>query len=191
MSLALTFSSCQGARAGPRAPEQRGGRLLCALSVFSEGENWLKGCQRTWKHTSIRAHAHTQAARSRFFSLLSAALPVRTECLKWFGGKKKKRTRTHTRAALITRVFLPVFVVLGLQKHEGGEQSPRSNTGVRTSDLTKENGPQWETVRVLALQREQRERTRPDALFVKWQLQKKKFTRLPFAAWKSTRSRRS
>lgn len=38
-----------------------GGRLLCALSVFTEGENWLKGCQRTWKHTSIRTHTPTSS----------------------------------------------------------------------------------------------------------------------------------
>lgn len=134
MSLALTFSSCQGARAGPRAPEQRGGRLLCALSVFSEGENWLKGCQRTWKHTSIRAHTHTCGKKQILLSALGCtAGKNRVFEMVWW--KKKKRTRTHTRAALITRVFLPVFVVLGLQKHEGGEQSPRSNTmelGLRT-----------------------------------------------------------
>lgn len=47
-----------------------GGRLLCALSVFSEGENWLKGCRRTWKHTSIRTHTHTseQCFRSQLRS---------------------------------------------------------------------------------------------------------------------------
>lgn len=62
-----------------------GGRLLCALSVFSEGENWLKGCQRTWKHTSIHTHihryTHTHTHRRAVF-LLSAALAVRTKCLK-------------------------------------------------------------------------------------------------------------
>lgn len=46
-----------------------GGRLLCALSVFSEGENWLKGCQCT-PQTHIntqRKHAHT--ATSSVFAL--------------------------------------------------------------------------------------------------------------------------
>lgn len=41
-----------------------GGRLLCALSVFSEGKNWLKGCQRTHKHTSI--HTDTCCTKSLF-----------------------------------------------------------------------------------------------------------------------------
>lgn len=46
-----------------------GGRLLCALSVFSEGENWLKGCQRTWKHTSIHTRTHTHTSTSSVFAL--------------------------------------------------------------------------------------------------------------------------
>ena len=87
-----------------------GGRLLCALSVFSEGENWLKGCQRTWKHTSIHTHTHTHTHQQAVFSL-SAALPVRTKYLKWTRNHKAHaHTGAHT--MLITPVFLPAFVFL-------------------------------------------------------------------------------
>lgn len=75
-----------------------GGRLLCALSVFSEGENWLKGCQRTRKPTSIRARTHQEAVFS-----LSAALPVRTKCLKWTR-IHKAHIHTSVHNMLITQV---------------------------------------------------------------------------------------
>lgn len=79
-----------------------GGRLLCALSVFTEGENWLKGCQGTWKHTSIHTHTCTHAHRRAVFSL-SAARPKRTECLKWTQ-IHKARLHTSTHTMLITQV---------------------------------------------------------------------------------------
>lgn len=56
MSLALTFSCCQRASAGEGC--------FVPWAFFSEGENWLKGCQCTRKHTSIRTvhtHAHTHS----------------------------------------------------------------------------------------------------------------------------------
>lgn len=66
-------------RAGPLL-RSRGGRLLCALSVFTEGENWLKGCQSTWKHTLTHKHTHTHAPTST--DSLSAASLKRAKCLK-------------------------------------------------------------------------------------------------------------
>lgn len=97
MSLVLTFSSCQRARAGPVLRSRGGKAALCPKRFLLKARTGSKAVN-AHGNTHQYAHTHQQAVFS-----LSAARPKRTECLKWTRIRKAHlHTSTHT--MLITQV---------------------------------------------------------------------------------------
>lgn len=99
MSLVLTFSSCQRARTGPVLRSRGGKAALCPKRFFVKARTGSKAVN---AHANQHQYAHTYTHQRAVFSL-SAALPVRTKCLKWTRiHKAHVHTSTHT--MLITQV---------------------------------------------------------------------------------------
>lgn len=100
MSLVLTFSSCQRARAGPVLRSRGGKAALCPKRFYWRRE--LAQRLSTHMETHINTYSHTHTHTSSVFSL-SAARPKRTKCLKWTR-IRKAHLHTSTHAMLITQV---------------------------------------------------------------------------------------
>lgn len=104
MSLVLTFSSCQRARAGPVLRSRGGKAALCPKRFLLKARTGSKAVNTHGNtHQYILTHACTHTHTIRQYFSLSAAHPKRTKCLKWtLIHKAHLHTSTHT--MLITQV---------------------------------------------------------------------------------------